>query len=129
MAELHEQYGDVLRITPNELSFNTSIAYKDIYAIKPGKAAYPKDGLYYNRPINGVHSILTQPDDADHARYRRLLAHGFSEKAMREQEPLIKRYVDRLISGLREHSGSAQNMVAWYNWTTASCPFPSNTHL
>jgi cytochrome P450 len=119
MSQLHEKYGDTVRIGPNNLSFSSSTAFKDILAIKPGRPQLTKDPVMYNVPINGVHSILTTPSDADHARYRRLLAHGFSEKAMREQEPLIKGYVDLLIQRLREHAKDGpQDMVAWYNWTT-----------
>lgn len=31
IKELHDQYGEVVRIAPNELSYNTSQAWKDIY--------------------------------------------------------------------------------------------------
>ena len=119
ITRLHEQYGsDAVRIAPNILSFASSTAFKDVLAIKPGKASFPKDGNFFNTPPNGVHSILTQPNDTDHARYRRLLAHGFSEKAMREQEPLIAGYVDLLIKGLQERTATPQDMMTWYNWTT-----------
>ena len=38
---------------------------------------------------------------------------------MREQEPLIKGYVDLLMQRLGEHAKDGpQDMVAWYNWTT-----------
>ena len=38
---------------------------------------------------------------------------------MREQEPLIRKYVDLLIQRLHQYAGEgAQNMVNWYNWTT-----------
>jgi cytochrome P450 len=56
--------------------------------------------------------------DADHSRYRRLLAHAFSEKALREQEPLIKSYIDLLISKLHENAAKPQDMVAWYNFVS-----------
>jgi hypothetical protein len=46
----------------------------------------------------------------------------FSDKALKEQEPLITGYVDKLISRLHEHtrsSGSATlDIVKWYNYTT-----------
>jgi cytochrome P450 len=38
----------------------------------------------------------------DHSRYRKSLAHAFSEKALRDQEPLIGKYVDLLIEKLKE---------------------------
>lgn len=53
---------------------------------------------------------------------RRLQSHAFSEKALKEQEPLITSYVDKLISRLHERAGSAEtatlDLVRWYNYTT-----------
>ncbi len=37
---------------------------------------------------------------------------------MREQEPIIGKYVDLLMKRLRDSSGQKQNIEAWYNWTT-----------
>jgi averantin hydroxylase len=64
---------------------------------------------------NGVYAILSA-DRADHSRFRRLLSHSFSEKAMREQQPVITSYVNLLINRLREHSSQgSQDMVSWFN--------------
>ena len=53
---------------------------------------------------------------------RRLLAHAFSDKALREQEPLIQSYVDTLLTQLDEQikgpAGGKVNLADWYNWTT-----------
>jgi cytochrome P450 len=65
-------------------------------------------------------SIITA-DDAGHARYRRLLAHAFSDKALRSQEPLLLGYVDLLIKRLYKTGDGGNNqldMVKWYNFTT-----------
>lgn len=64
-------------------------------------------------------SILTAIDDNEHSRHRRSLASAFSEKALREQEPLIKKYIDLFITRLHENTGrGAQDMVSWYNFVT-----------
>ena len=68
--------------------------------------------------MNGVYSVLGA-NRADHSRFRRLLSHAFSDKGIREQNPLIRRYTDLLIQKLYEHAGQgSQNMVDWYTWTT-----------
>ena len=72
--------------------------------------------MFYNVPPNGTRNLIQSFDD-DHTRMRRLLAHAFSDKALREQEPLIQSYVDLLINKLHAQS-SPINMVSWYNWTT-----------
>ena len=72
---------------------------------------------------NGVHSILSA-NNADHARYRRLLAHAFSESALREQEYLPLAYIDlltRRLRGIVESSGNpwaVVDIVKWLNFTT-----------
>lgn len=104
MISLHEKYGNVVRITPNGLSFTSTQALKDIYTRHGKEGVFPKDPIAYNLPPNGVHSILTVVDDADNSRYRRLLNHAFSEKALQEQAPLLKKYFDLLLSRLRANA-------------------------
>ena len=66
-----------------------------------------------------LHSISSVKNDEDHSSYRRLLSHAFSDKALREQEPLIKGYIDLLISRLHENAAKkAQDMVSWYSFVT-----------
>ncbi|KAL8806673.1 MAG: hypothetical protein Q9182_001201 [Xanthomendoza sp. 2 TL-2023] len=68
---------------------------------------------------NGIHSILSA-NDADHSRYRRLLSHAFSDRALREQAPLLMRYIDFLVRRLHERAARAEtvDMVQWFNFTT-----------
>ena len=48
---------------------------------------------------------------------RRVLAHAFSEKAMREQEPLIQEYIDLFMRSLHAAAEEGpQNMVSWYEF-------------
>lgn len=119
LHSLHERYGDVVRVRPGTLSFVSSQAANDILTNKPGRGQLMKDQGVYSKSVNGSYSILSTPSDADHSRYRRLLAHGFSEKAVREQEVVVKSYVDLLIQKLHKNAGKGpQDMVAWFNWTT-----------
>ncbi|KFX95463.1 hypothetical protein V490_03843 [Pseudogymnoascus sp. VKM F-3557] len=120
VLELHEKYGDVVRIGPNELSYNNANAWKDIYGFKQGQSQLQKDPDFYTAPPGGVHSIVTA-DGAAHSRIRRLMAHAFSEKALRLQEPLMKGYIDLLIKRLKENCKNGKepvDIVSWYNWTT-----------
>ena len=50
-------------------------------------------------------------NEQDHTRFRRLLAHAFSEKALRDQEPILQTYVNLLISKLHEQSHRATHGV------------------
>lgn len=121
VKHLHDIYGDVVRIGPNDLSFINADAWKDIYGHRPGKSEMEKDKKFY---LNGGPAppgdILTA-NEADHSRFRRLLSRSFSEKALRDQEPLIRTYVDLLISRLHRRIQAHKpvvDLVSWYNWTT-----------
>ena len=55
-------------------------------------------------------------------RQRRHLSHAFSDKALREQEPLIQGYIDLLTNQLHsqvaEDASGEIDLVRWYNYTT-----------
>ncbi|CAG8927155.1 unnamed protein product [Penicillium salamii] len=118
---LHAKYGPVVRIGPNELAFNTPQAFRDIYGAGLGGTCFPKDRSHYEPPANGVDHLVCAVDDACHARQRRLIAHAFSKKALREQEGLVGGYVDTLITKLRtsiREGTSVVDIKAWMNFTT-----------
>ncbi|KAF2095866.1 cytochrome P450 [Rhizodiscina lignyota] len=119
VRKLHLKYGDVVRVAPNELSYASEEALRDVMAHKPGHEEFPKDPKRQQKPPNGIANILGAERE-NHSRYRRLLAHAFSEKGLREQEPLIKQYVDLLVDRLDEmaRSGEQTDMVEWYNLVT-----------
>jgi len=77
--------------------------------------------MKFYRPVDNIPIDITNSGREEHARLRRALSHGFSDRCMREQQPLIKGYIDLLIRRLREHGRDGTvpvDMVAWYNFTT-----------
>ena len=69
-------------------------------------------------PEPGVASIATA-DDAGHARHRKLLAHAFSEGALREQEPILQSYINLFIRKLGNdatNQGKVVDLVEWYKF-------------
>jgi cytochrome P450 len=75
---MHGSYGEVVRTKPNELSFISSTAWKDIYTIKHNGRQLQKFNLL---EIPGVKSIINSGDEA-HTRHRKVLSHAFSDKAV-----------------------------------------------
>lgn len=59
-------------------------------------------------------------DDDNHARQRRALSHSFSQKALVDQEYIVKRYVDQLIVNMKRMAANNEsfNFVNWLNFTT-----------
>ena len=108
--DLHERYGPIVRLAPNEPSFIDGQAWRDIYDHHQGRPNFPKNPLWMAPGDDGIHSILSA-NDADHARYRRLLSHAFSEKALRQQEDLIQSYIALLVQRLRTRASSTKLAV------------------
>ncbi|TKX23529.1 cytochrome P450 monooxygenase-like protein 24 [Elsinoe australis] len=120
---LHDTYGPVVRFGPNEISFNTADGWRQIYGHRVGgKASLQKDLSFYGEePITGTRSII-DADDENHARMRRILSHSFSDKALKDQEPVFKEWTQLLIKKLHEHASKNPNestdMVKRWNCAT-----------
>lgn len=123
VRELHEKYGDVVRVAPREVSFiSGEVAWEEIYGFRTGTK---KTGTF----LKDQHWIArTEPpsmimaDGADHTRFRRLLAHAFTSTAVKDQEPLIQHNVDLFIIGIKEEAklqgAGIVNLVKWFNFFT-----------
>jgi cytochrome P450 len=122
ILKLHEKYGPVVRVAPDELAFADAAAWKDIVGHHPQGEEFAKWSKFY-RPVaeaGGANDIVFSGRE-EHGQLRRQIAHGFSDRAMRDQQPLIGKYIDLLINRLHEKSGNgsvALNMADWYNFTT-----------
>ncbi|KAI1143281.1 cytochrome P450 ClCP1 [Hypoxylon sp. FL0543] len=121
MTKLHAKYGPIVRISPNELSFSDPQAWKDIYGHRHnGEPELSKYDRFY-RTIDNVPRGIINESREEHALLRRQLSHGFSERSMQLQEPIIGQYVDLLILRMREQCNGGNtplNMREWLNWTT-----------
>ncbi|KAL4990272.1 cytochrome P450 [Aspergillus falconensis] len=64
IQEAHRRYGDIVRIAPNELSFATAQAFRDIYGV-PSKTRklFPKSDRFYD---NGHPNIALVLDPEEH---------------------------------------------------------------
>ncbi|KAJ3453469.1 hypothetical protein MRS44_017716 [Fusarium solani] len=123
MRRAHDKYGDVVRVAPNELSFNTPQAYKDIYghAIE-GRKPFLKSRVFYDRGPSVVHpDIVFTIDPEQHRPQRRSLSHAFSAKALRESEDIIRGHVWLFVEQIGKHGSPGSggvDMSAVYNWLT-----------
>ncbi|GME43669.1 Cytochrome p450 [Neofusicoccum parvum] len=119
---LHKKYGTVVRVGPKQLSFIDGRAWKDIYGHRTGgRASNHKDEQFYSKPINGIDSLITEPSDAEHGRIRKIFANAFSHKALVEQEPLIRKYAELLVSQTKAAAAASTSpfdLVKLYNFTT-----------
>lgn len=82
-------------MAPNELSFISPEACKDIYC--GGSYGFARSPAFYG-PM-GKYSIATASDD-DHVRIRRAMGPAFRSSAIKVREESIKWYVDMLVEKL-----------------------------
>ncbi|KAJ5533502.1 cytochrome P450 [Penicillium frequentans] len=117
IKHFHEKYGDIVRVAPDELSFIRPDAWRDIYS-KGREFVRPDE--YKDQPPGKTAANLIACSETEHARLRKILAPGFSEKYAMEQEPFIQSYVDKLCEKLDDRLQndkiSTVDVVEWINY-------------
>ncbi|KAL5338154.1 cytochrome P450 [Aspergillus crustosus] len=92
IEDAHRRYGDIVRIAPNELSFSTAQAFRDIYgAPSKTRKLFRKSDRFYD---NGHSNIAFVRDPVEHARQYRMFAPQFRPSAVRTQEPIVHAHAD-----------------------------------
>ncbi|KAL8816734.1 MAG: hypothetical protein Q9223_004302 [Gallowayella weberi] len=118
VLELHKKYGPVVRVAPDELAFQSVFAWTDIGGHrKAGQSEMTKEPIFNEAFKDNLLGVRTRED---HSRMRRILSRGFSAATMQKQEPLIKRYVDQLVSELSQRCNSGKTLIdieAWFSFT------------
>ncbi|PVH83179.1 cytochrome P450 [Cadophora sp. DSE1049] len=105
----HEKYGPVFRYGPDSLSFNSHAALTDIYSVKSNV----RKSDFYNMLSTpaGPNIVSAIPRDL-HAKKRRILAAGFTDKAIKSMEE----YMLIHIRSLCEKLASATEPLDVSNW-------------
>ncbi|KAI1879069.1 hypothetical protein JX265_003246 [Neoarthrinium moseri] len=119
MRRVHEKYGPVVRIAPNELSFDSVQSMRDILLPK-SKGPFIKSELLYDTGDPAPPLGYLRDYDA-HALYRKRMAPSFSATALRVQEGVINEYLDLWIKRLPELGGENTNgleMGEAFTWLT-----------
>ncbi|KAL1836124.1 hypothetical protein VTJ49DRAFT_5549 [Mycothermus thermophilus] len=107
MWRCHQKYGDHVRYGPNRLIFNTSAALRDIYSV--GSVSKVIKATAYEPLVHRAPNTLTIRGGKEHARRRRIMAQGVSEKAQRGYEQRITGHIAKFcdaLFGISEKAGS-----------------------
>lgn len=108
LETLHEQYGPIVRIAPDELTTTLPDAWRDIYTAKP---LLLKDPHSQTQPLNGAHSLFTAEGDT-HRRIRAVVSNSFSDKALREQATIVESYALQLVARITRESRRGPDRIA-----------------
>ncbi|KAF9888143.1 hypothetical protein FE257_009279 [Aspergillus nanangensis] len=96
----HDKYGPVVRVAPDELSFNEPAAWKDIY-LQTSLDRPPEWSTTH--PGAQASNVIEAPTDA-HRRLRKVFDPAFSETSVDGYEPIVIRAVDELIARLKPYA-------------------------
>ncbi|KAH6680968.1 cytochrome P450 [Halenospora varia] len=124
VANLHEKYGEVVRVAPNELMYTSPDAWQTIYGKNPlpgGRSSLlRKDPAFYG-------SIFEQKDTLMDAEGEKLkaskkpLSHAFSLTSILATQSHLHTYTSALIKQLQNHalSGTSADLFSYFsNWIT-----------
>lgn len=128
LQRMHEKYGQVLRIAPDEVTFAHPDAWNDIMLPQPGRPPFLKHPVWWN-PLPGMpRSLISSLGGEEHTYFRKFFAPPFTSRALKSQEPILHEYVDLLVDRLCEvttstkeedrSNGQEVDIWLWYNFFT-----------
>ncbi|KAF9019730.1 cytochrome P450 [Hymenopellis radicata] len=106
LEELHEFYGPVVRIRPNELHFNTAEAFSAIY---PSYTGFTKDPDFYTC-FGEDDSAFGMTNVHDHKIRREILNPLFSRRAILKLESFVQEKVDLFAEQIHKHQTAPVNL-------------------
>ncbi|KAF8488483.1 putative P450 monooxygenase [Russula emetica] len=104
-ADLHQKYGDIIRISPNELHFAKPTVYDEIYNLQN---KWDKDYQYY-RAFDMDESSFTQPNYFMAKQRRAVISNMFSKRSISEIQHLVRSQLDRFCDALREQNAAGKS--------------------
>ena len=119
LHQLHEKYGPIVRTASNEVSAITPEAWDIIYTRKNAfHHEFPKNYDTWNETANNFTKTLFLASKEDHPRMRKVLSPAFSDRILRDNEPVLERHVDNFLQGIGEASqaSKAVDFNKWFNW-------------
>lgn len=108
------EVGDYVRYGPNQLMFNTAEGLRDIYGISAASKFMKAQA--YAPMVHRAPNTLTIRGGKDHARRRRIMAQGVSEKAQRGYEHRIATHIDKFCE-IAFPARSVISTISTRNWS------------
>ncbi|KAL8814807.1 MAG: hypothetical protein Q9223_005998 [Gallowayella weberi] len=106
IRDLHEAYGPIIRIGPNEIHINDPEFCDQIYSLQ---GRWDKDPAFVNQFDNTDSAFGTIPHELHRIR-RRAFNNFFSKQKIVSLEPMIQSIVDKLCERLESYSGTGKEV-------------------
>ncbi|KAF4335359.1 benzoate 4-monooxygenase cytochrome P450 [Fusarium beomiforme] len=97
---LHQRYGPIVRVGPNEVDISDMTAVKEIHRVKNGYLKAP----FYQNLVPGTTNLFNALDVEFHRRHRRLLSSPLSESSLKSVEPTVDSYVKKAIVSMKHET-------------------------
>ncbi|KAF7303620.1 hypothetical protein MIND_00591300 [Mycena indigotica] len=118
LKDLHDLYGDCVRIGPNEISINNVEAVKSVL----GPGGFQKGQFYdiFSDAKLGTSTLLGLRGDA-HANRRRIWNRGMSTDSLKDFEVILAKRVALLLTQLDEFAreGRQIDIAEWFTYLTS----------
>jgi hypothetical protein len=105
--ELHKRYGPVIRLGPQELSFASPQALKEIYA---ANSPFVKGPSYDSM---GFQSTFTTRNRDNYRVMKKRILPSFNAASVKELEPVVRRQVANLVKCLDKRVDVPLGLLAW----------------
>lgn len=105
--ELHHRYGPILRLAPNELSFSSPAALREIYGTT---SKYAKAPVYESM---GFQSTFTTRDRDEYRTMKKRILPNFSPSAIAALEPTVHKHVAALVKTLDKRTNAPIDIFPW----------------
>ncbi|KAF2014472.1 cytochrome P450 [Aaosphaeria arxii CBS 175.79] len=97
ISQLHDKYGPIIRVTPNEIHIRDSRFFETFYT----KTQHPNKDGWDNR-FGSEHSVLTTVNGAFHKRRRAALNPMFSRRSILNFIHILERHIDTFATRINE---------------------------
>ncbi|KAI3336049.1 cytochrome P450 [Ustulina deusta] len=116
---LHDKYGPVVRVSPDEISFISVEARQEIYGLRKGGMNMEKSPIF----LGGVGAVGGQNGvslaiNEHHTRQRKALGYLFTNSALLQLENLVIVHIYKLVEAFHAKAaeGRAVDVSSWYSY-------------
>ncbi|OSD00805.1 high nitrogen upregulated cytochrome P450 monooxygenase 2 [Trametes coccinea BRFM310] len=112
--ELHRQYGDIVRVGPNEVSINMASA---VYPLMGTSGLHKGPQWGARAATQAVPPLIAIGEPKEHLRRRKPWNRAFNVASLKDFEPLVANRTRQLVDLLGSRKGEV-NLSKWFSWFT-----------
>ncbi|XWW99660.1 hypothetical protein V2A60_007671 [Cordyceps javanica] len=111
LQQLHDQYGDIVRLGPSTLFIRKPEAVQAVYG--PKSKCYKGPWYEQSKPLTSLH---TNRDEVAYGRQRRSWERGLNSAALRDYEPIVTKATQNLLDKIKASNGQAFDGSKWFSF-------------